>query len=73
MKKTDKPVYYTAMTILVEMEIEANSQEEANGILRRKMQMLASSNADLAVNEMVSKFPTKDDLPLRGFDLNPIP
>jgi hypothetical protein len=71
MKKTDKPVYYTAMTILVEMEIKANSQEEANSILRRKMQMLASSNADLAVNEMVSKMP--DFRHLGGFDLKALP
>jgi hypothetical protein len=71
MKKTDKPVYYTAMTILVEMEVKANSQEEANGILRRKMQMLASSNADLAVNEMVSKMPNSRHL--GGFDLKALP
>lgn len=71
MKKTDKPVYYTAMTILVEMEVRASSQEQADAILRHKMQTLAATNTDLAVNEMVSKMP--DFRHLGGFDLKALP
>ena len=52
MKKTSKPVYYTAMTILVEMEVPANSQKEADSILRHKMQTLAATNSDLAIHKM---------------------
>lgn len=71
MKKTDKPVYYTAMTILVEMEVRANSQEQADAILRHKMQTFSATNPDLAVQEMVSK---KNELGHRlGFDLKALP
>jgi hypothetical protein len=71
MKKTDKPVYYTAMTILVEMEVRANSQADADAILRHKMQTLCATNPDLAVNEMVSR---KSGLGhLSGFDLKALP
>ena len=73
MKTTDKPVYYTAMTILVEMEVRANSQADADAILRHKMQTLAATNTDLAVNEMVSRHPKERDANIRGFDLKALP
>jgi hypothetical protein len=67
MSKNQKPVYYTAMTLLVEMEVRASSQEEADGILRHKMQTLAATNNDLAVHKMEPK-PYGS-----GFDLEPLP
>lgn len=67
MKKTSKPVYYTAMTILVEMEVPANSQKEADSILRHKMQTLAATNSDLAVHKME---PRKVG---NGYDLEALP
>ncbi len=69
MKKTDKPIYYVAMTLLVEMEVKADSQEQAKAILRHKMQTFAATNADLAVHEMVSRLDRKAS----GFDLKPLP
>lgn len=67
MKKTSKPVYYTAMTILVEMEVRADSQEQADSILRHKMQTFAALNNDLAIQTMEPK-------PYgRGYDLKPLP
>jgi hypothetical protein len=68
-----KPVYYAAMTILVELEIRADSQEQATAMLKHKMQTLAATNPDLAVHEMVSKWPTERDANIRGFDLIPLP
>jgi len=68
-----KPVYYAAMTVLVELEIRADSQEHATAMLRHKMQTLAATNPDLAVHEMVSKWPTERDANIRGFDLIPLP
>ena len=67
MKKTSKPVYYTAMTILVEMEVPANSQKEADSILRHKMQTLAATNSDLAIHKME---PRKAG---NGYDLEALP
>lgn len=60
-----KPVYYAAMTVLVEMEIRADSQEHAQAILKHKMQTFAATNNDVAVTEMVAK--------QVGFDLKPLP
>jgi hypothetical protein len=70
MKKTSKPVYYTAMMVLVEMEIRADSQEQADSILRHKMQTFAATNSDLAVHKMNDKKPFSFS---RGFDLEPLP
>jgi hypothetical protein len=70
MKKTDKPVFYTAMMVLVEMEVRADSQEHADAILKHKLQMVAATNADLAVNKLVNKEPFRFS---RGFDLEPLP
>ena len=68
MKTNDKkPAYYVAAQVLVEMEVKASSQEEADGILRRKLQMFAASNSDLALHQMVSRTPQK------GYDLIPLP
>ena len=67
MKKTSKPVYYTAMTILVEMEVPANSQKEADSILRHKMQTFAATNSDLAVHKMEPL-----DV-VNGYDLEALP
>jgi len=67
MKKTSKPVYYTAMTILVEMEVPANSQKEADSILRHKMQTFAATNHDLAVQTM------EPNPSGRGYDLKALP
>lgn len=73
MSKNSKPVYYAAMTILVEVEVKADSQEHAQAILRHKMQTFAATNADVALHEMVSKWPTERDANIRGFDLIPLP
>jgi hypothetical protein len=73
MNKNDKPIYYTALTVLVEMEVRANSQAEANAILRHKMQTFVATNPDLALHQMVSKSPTERDANIRGFDLIPLP
>ena len=73
MKKTDKPIYYTAMTILVEAEVRADSQEQATAMLRHKIQTLAVANSDLALHEMVSKSPNERDANIRGFNLTPLP
>lgn len=67
MSKNQKPVYYAAMTILVEMEVRADSQEQAQGILKHKMQTFAATNNDVAVNEMTPR-PAG-----HGFDLKPLP
>lgn len=67
MSKNQKPVYYAAMTILVEMEVRADSQEHAQGILKHKMQTFAATNNDIAVQTMEPK-------PYgRGYDLKPLP
>ena len=68
-----KPVYYTAMTLLVEMEVRASSQEQADAILRHKMQTLCATNPDLALHQMVSKSPNERDANIRGFDLKALP
>lgn len=62
-----KPVYYAAMTILVEMEIRADSQEHAQAILKHKMQTFAATNPDIAVSKMVSREM------VAGYDLEPLP
>jgi hypothetical protein len=62
----NKPVYYAAMTILVEMEVRADSQEQAQALLRHKMQTFAATNGDVAVNEMTPR-------PGHGFDLKSLP
>lgn len=67
MSKNQKPVYYAAMTILVEMEVRADSQEHAQGILKHKMQTFAATNNDVAVSEMTPR-PAG-----HGFDLKPLP
>jgi len=69
-----KPVYYATMTVLVELEIRADSQEHATAMLRHKMQTLAATNPDLAVHELVSKWPIPNQgIDLRPFDLVPLP
>ena len=73
MSKNSKPIYYAAMTVLVEVEVRANSQQEADAILKHKMQNFAASNPDTAVHEMVSKHPKERDANIRGFDLIPLP
>jgi hypothetical protein len=55
------------------MEVRANSQADADAILRHKMQTLAATNTDLAVNEMVSRHPKERDANIRGFDLKALP
>lgn len=47
---------YTAMIVLVEMEVHgAQTQEQADGILRHKMQTFAVNNQDIAVSKMTPK------------------
>lgn len=58
------------MMVLVEMEIRADSQEQADSILRHKMQTFAATNSDLAVHKMESKKPFSVS---RGYDLEPLP
>lgn len=67
MSKNSKPVYYAAMTILVEMEVRADSQEQAQAILKHKMQTFAATNVDVAVNQMNPRQSGQ------GYDLTPLP
>lgn len=66
--KPHKRKIYVAMQLLVEMEVHgAETQEQAEGILRHKMQTFAALNQDLAVSKMNPK-----GFGL-GYDLEPLP
>lgn len=66
--KPHKRKIYTAMMVLVEMEVHgAQTQEQADGILRHKMQTLAATNSDIAVSKLTPK-----GFGL-GFDHEPLP
>ena len=64
-----KPIYYTARVVLVELETPADSQEHADAMLKHKLQMVAATNPDIAVQKMTSDRKPKTV----GYKLEPLP
>ena len=50
--KQKKETHKVSMRVIVYLDVKADSQMEANAILRRKVQNIAATNADLACYEL---------------------